>query len=235
MDKFWPKSGQNAVSDGPTSNACSHGGQTTGGELKMRDSTNSPVRAVLPLLGLLSLPNRAPGQIHQCAPSDDARIRAVSIIGTEGSPPKSTIVDTLWVPSEGRLSDRIFVRVVIEDPTARPGDSVYVAATLELMLQSGFSKKGASAPKLIAFPTRSLRDTVFVFQRSDTVTIGPFSTNALVPWPGIAVQTTANALPVGARAAAWVLRVGKNSRPTCVEALQNNIGRSPLARITLAH
>ena len=168
--------------------------------------------------------------IARCSPSEDRSVKSVSIVGRLGNEGTLVDVDTLWVPSEGRLEDKIYVRVVLNGLGSPHIDSVFVAATIQLMLRS---VGGETAP-LVAFPTRWVKDTI-VADRSPSILVGPFSTNDLIPWPGISVNATPNALPVAASATAWVMLVYRDRKLRCSERLTDNTGRSRLVRLEFAH
>jgi hypothetical protein len=191
------------------------------------------------LLGLLAmlfgLSRVATSQrVPSCPRPDDIGIRQVAIVGTQRGSAQHLPADTLWVPSEGRFGDAVYVRVSPIVATSRSGDSIYAAATIQLMLRAA-TAPGAATQDLVPFPIRTVRDTIVALTPGESVTLGPFSTNDLIPWPGIAVEATANSLPIGVVAVAWILRTRRSTPPTCTEPLKNNVRRSRLVTLDFAY
>jgi hypothetical protein len=165
-----------------------------------------------------------------CSRADDISIRSVSIMGRLGLDGTLVKTDTLWVPSEGRLQDSIYIQVVLRGPEQPYVDSVFVAATIQLLVANSATKQNA-----VPFPTRLVKDTIVADRPPRVVLLGPFSTNELVPWPGIAVNSTPNALLIGASALSWVLPVYRAKGRSCREQLDNNAASSRSVKLEFAY
>ncbi len=196
---------------------------------------SSHLGCLLAVLGLQVAPNGLAGQnVRPCARSQDLAIRSVSIMGAAGTGRALSVVDTLWVPAEGRFADEIYIRVELAPASAtRAADSVYISGTMRLRLAAD-DQRGAAAPSWVEFPIRLVRDTIVSLGRN-AVDLGPFSTRALVPWPGIAVQATANSFPTGVVAVASALWIHRAGATTCTEPLGNNLARSRVVPTEFAH
>jgi hypothetical protein len=199
----------------------------------MQVLTSSYFRYFLPWLALSSAATTISAQVPTCPAGEDFRVRETFIVGSKDGSPNLTRPSSLDIPSEGRFADGIFVRVIPDAPSTRGNDSIYISATFELILNSPSGPHTSSG--LMTFPARTVKDTIVAFQPGIPVDVGPFSTNRLVPWPGKAVQATANALPTRVRALAWILRVRKESGGSCVEPLRNNMARSLPVTLEFAH
>jgi len=174
----------------------------------------------------------AQGAHRACSATRDLAVTEVSILGQDGRSTATVPTDTLWIPAERRLADPFFVRVSMSYGSSAQADSVYVSVMLRVMLVSG--PPGSTPGGRVPFLTGTLRDTVVALTRRTVVTLGPFSTRALVPWPGIAVQAAANALPVTVTAQGQALRISRQG-PPCVEPLRNNQARSREVKLIFAY
>lgn len=148
------------------------------------------------------------------------RVTSVVIIGLHGRSGTPVVPDTIWLPSEGLLSDELFVDVTITKPKVTLGDSAYVAVSLELLLRH------TSDSGFVSYPSGLMIDTLVPVLESKVTRLGPFATRRLIPWPGSADNVTPNALPTYLRARAWVLTLHRGNGRTCLEPLRNNLGRS---------
>ena len=165
-----------------------------------------------------------------CGPSQDIRVKGVSIMATDEQSGRLVPADTLWMPSEGRYRDSIYVRILIESPSIQSGDSVYGIALMGLMLSTTGSEQGR--PPEVRFPSKLVADKAAPLGRQTELLVGPFSTNHLIPWNGIVVEATTNAMPVGIQAEASVLKTHRSA--SCVENLLDNQGRSAIVKVIYA-
>lgn len=155
-----------------------------------------------------------------CSPPDDLRVSSVVIMALHGRTGTPVAPDTIWVPAEGLLSDELFVDVGVTKPRFAVGDSAYVAVSLELLL------RGPGDSGYTSFTSGAMMDTLVPVPESKVTRVGPFATRRLIPWPGIAVEATANALPTNLRARAWALMLRRGKGRGCLEPLRNNVRRS---------
>jgi hypothetical protein len=165
-----------------------------------------------------------------CASGQNVKVKGVSIMATDDQSGRVVPADTLWIPSEGRYRDSIYVRILIESPSIQPGDSVYGIASIGLMLRTRGTEQGG--PPEVRFPSKLVADKAAPLGRQTEMLLGPFSTNHLIPWNGIVVEATANAMPVGIQAEGSVLKTHRSA--SCVENLSDNQGRSAIVKVIYA-
>lgn len=163
------------------------------------------------------------GQAPVCSPQAQLTLDEISLLGVNTQTGAVVVTDTVWIPSEGRLGDSLFVRLSVSAPAASRGDSMYAIAALRLQLDEA-SQEG-NHERAVEFPSHSVIDTTVALTPNTTVILGPFSTNHLIPWPGIAVNATANANPAEIVAEGGVLQVVRVGS-TCTESLRDNRKRT---------
>lgn len=170
------------------------------------------------------------GQAPRCPAVQNIAIEKVSIIATEEQTGRRIAAETLWVPSEGPYNDSIYVRIALRPFTPAIGDSVYGIASLSLILKS--TSRRTTGPSEVRFPSKMVADAAVPLTHRTELLIGPFSTNHLIPWKGIAVEATANAIPIGVEAEGSVLQVHR--AVSCSENLADNRGRSTIVKLIYA-
>jgi hypothetical protein len=167
------------------------------------------------------------GQEPACTRRAELTLEEVTVVGVNAQTGALLGADTIWIPSEGMLGDSLYVRLSMSAPAAGRGDSVYAIAALRLQWHA-LQQRDREGP--VELPSRAVVDTTVPLTPHTTLILGPFSTNHLIPWPGIAVDATANANPTGIAAEAGVLQVTR-AGSTCTENLVDNRKRSRIVTI----